>query len=321
MILEHHYPMKRPYTFTLLFCMLLLPAMLMAQKPPVEGDDLIDLLGKRKENLQVKDMTDFIGDDYQSKGVKLGFRQGKVSSIELFNDKNPFSADIKRFQGVLPRGLSFRSKVVEVKKALGEGAMQQGELTKDYYLMKEYTLNTLDAYRITFYYYGGRMLQVSIDLQKGAAGAAEEKAATKKLDIRGGDYVYMIKKNSQNRNVKKLVKYLGEPTYKDRNVRDWVEKGAAMEMDNKGNVTWLGLYNKGQRSKWTGKTYKAYTHLLPFGVKFNDGRDIITKKAGHPDKTEGSTMIYNISYAQVKIHLSGGGIAFIEMMEQPEEDE
>jgi hypothetical protein len=275
------------------FCFLFISALLKAQAP-VEGDELIKLIGMRQGNDIVKKLDDYIGGNIESAGISITYSQNIVTRIDCYNSNNPFFPNATPFAGKLPKELDFSQTIFKAKSLFGEGFTEDGEIPAEYTLSKSFPLNDLDAYLISISFRKGKMAVFSVIYQKGDAEKAEDAdaAGTGEIVIRGDDYFFMIKKNVYNKEVEKFLSTLGYTDYEDRNVRMYIKKGVAMYFNSKRQIEKIIFYSGGQPTSKRPEKFSAFAGKMPHNLKFTDSRDIVLQKAGKPMADDGNKMIF-----------------------------
>jgi len=293
-------------TFVFLFS-----AIISSAQAPVEGDDLIKLIGLRQGNDLVKKLDDYIGGSIETKGASITYDQSVVSRVDMYNSNNPFFPNSTPFPGKLPKGLDFTQTIFKAKSLLGEGFEEDGEMATDYTLSKSFPLNELDAYMMSLNFRKGKLAVVSIIYKKGDAEKAEDADAEKtgEVVIRGDDYFFMVKKNLYNKEVEKLLLTLGYTDYEDRNVLMFIKKGISIHLNSKRQIEKIIFYSGGQLTSKRPDKFSPFQGKMPYNLKFTDARDIVLQKAGSPKADEGGKMIFaDNTGAEVEVLFSGSTV-------------
>jgi hypothetical protein len=298
------------YVFYLLVIIFVFCIKLAAQ-PPVEGDELIKLIGLRQNNDKVRKLEEYIGSNIEGKGASITYDQNVVVRIDLYNSNNPFFQNTIPFAGKLPMGLDFSHTIFKAKAILGPGFEEDGEIPGAYSLSKKFPLNDLDAYKLNLDFRKGKMSMVSVIYLKGEAEKAEDAAADQadKPVIRGDDYFLMVKKNIYNKEVEKFIATLGFPDYEDRNIRMYIKKGVSINFNQQRQIEKITFYSGGQPTSRRPDKFAAFEGKMPYNLKFTDSREVILQKAGKPVVDDGNKMIFaDNSGAEVEVQFSGSKI-------------
>lgn len=281
-------------------------------QPPVEGDDLIRLIGMRQNNDKVKALESYIAGDIVGKGISITYEQNVVIRIDIYNHNNPFFQHTTPFVGKLPMGLDFSQTIFKAKSILGPGFEEEGEIPGTYLLSKKFPLNELDAYRIFIDFRKGKMSMVSIVYLKGEAEKAEDVQAAEagEIVIRGDDYFLMMKKNIYNKQVQQFLSTLEYPDYEDRSIRMYIKKGVTIGFNSQRQIENITFYSGGQPSSKKPERFSAFQGKMPYNLKFTDTKELVLQKAGRPSVEEGNKMIFaDNTGAEVEILFSGSTVS------------
>ena len=288
--------------------------------PPMEGDDLVKLIGARENAGNVLPLKNYVGENGNPKGINLTFINKRLARIELFNANSPWGEDIQQFKGELPKGLNFMSTIKDAKQALGNGFEISGEVSSNYYVTKSFDIDGTDAYQMNLEFIAGRLMTVSIVLVEGAGGGAGEDGGIVASDVPldGDDFLSMIKKNMYHRSLNAALKYLGPA--EEHNKKFIVHPGGGMEVifNQSGQIEWVYLYGGGQTSQNEGLSMERSPLPLPFGLKFGDNIDKINKFVGQPTGYEGGIAYMDQGYARVYLVMSGGGLSLVKVGVNPD---
>lgn len=284
---------------------------LMAQVPPIQGDDLMTALGQRKSTFSSRELLTFVGANGNPKGIKINFVNNKLARIELYNDDNPWGADIRRFRGGLPKNISFDDDIKTTKQKLGNGFEVSGDVETMYYVTKNYQMSTGDTCQLNAEFSKGRMINFALIFYPGS-GEVGEDGNKYVLPITGWDYLTMVKKNTYNKQLNTLLSLVGSPTFKNRTTLVYSEAGVEILFNKYQQVDWLNFYSSGT-SEVGSQSMKKCELPLPMEVKFGDTRSNVTSRLGEPASTDGNKLIYNVEYARVYITVSGSGVSFVQV--------
>ncbi len=293
----------------ILWILLLIQYSIFAQAP-VEGDELIKLIGLRKGNDKAAAFENYIGTNIEAKGASITFDQNVVMRIDLYNSNNPFFPGATPFAGKLPKDLDFSQTIFKAKALLGEGFEQDGEPAGALTISKQYPLNDLDAVKLTVDFRKGKMSMVTLMYQKGEAekAADAEAAGEGGIIIRGDDYFYMVKKNIYNKEVEKFLMTLGNHDFEDRSIQMFIKKGVTIQFNQAKQIRKITFYSGGQPSSKRPPDFAAFEGKMPFNLKFSDTKDVVIQKAGNPKTDEGNRMVYTDSNAEVEVILNSGKV-------------
>ena len=295
-----------------------------SDQSPVQGDDLLELLGKRRTADNVERLNKFIGNKESKedisflnygKGIQMNVERSVVRGLDFYNDKNRYSEEFKRFQGNLPRDMNFDNTIYEVKQRMGEEFEAEGELTGTYTLTNTFRLNDDDDYALTVEFYSGRMTRVSIMYIEG--GSREEKdegGVGIKKGFSGHDFFIMIKKNRYNRELKIFTQQLGKPVVNDKKQQLYLKDGVDIRFNEMGLISAITLYSGGQTSSYKDEVFEPYTLKLPYGIKMSNSRDAVIMKAGSPKSGSGNVITYHEGFADMQVVFSGGKIDHVKII-------
>lgn len=290
----------------------------MGQESPYQGDNFMTLLGLRKTNGHIAKMNLYIGGDPDGKGVKLTIVDNICIRVDIYNDNNPWGPNIKRFQGELPKGLTFEDKIPEAKQKLGNGFNADGDVFSNYFVSKTFLLESNDTCLMNLEYTNGRLTTVSLAYIKSAANEKEEeKKNAPEPPIYGEDILIMIKKNQYNHEYVKLTQTLGYPSYADRYVRVYADGGVEFHFNKDKQIEWVYLYSGGVGGAG-GQNMSKYKLPLPYGAEFGESQSSIMSKLGQPDGTEGNMIYYNENYARVYYQFLGGKLSIVKVGINPD---
>lgn len=299
--------------FAIKLLLVLFPLAVLAQDAPVKGDDWISLLGQRNTAPAVAKVLSYIGDNGNPKGLKVTVQDSKVTRVDFFNKDNPWGADIKRFEGVMPKGITFDNNIAQCKKLLGEGFEFEGEISETYTLHKNFEMNSEDAYQINLEFLTGTLNSVALVLIPGGAKKFTQSGEENKTGIDGDDFLWLIKKNQYNKTYQDMQAAIGPPNVEERQTHIFANGGVEVLFDEGLNISSITFFSGGQAiSKGHIKTYQPFTLPLPFGIKFGDSQQDIISKAGQPSGTgEDGSMEYKQDYAQLNVGFSAGKVVTV----------
>lgn len=296
---------------------LLLSTLLMAQVSPVQGDDLIKALGQRETAPTVQKLKSFAEPNGNPKGIKITVLDRKLTRIELYNDNNPWGADIKQFMGSLPKGLSFSQNIDAAKKQLGANVEVSGDPFESYYVFKNYPLTGKDSAQVNLEFIQGRLVNVAlIYLESDSPVKSGDGEATYPLN--GDDYLVMIKKNVYNKELGKLFQLMGYASFKGRYELVYAKEGVEILFNKDAQVDWIYLYSGGETSTVGGQSMQKCPFPLPFDLKFGMSAVSIGNIIGPPQGREGGTLIYNQGYARVYLDMGGSGLKKVRVGVNPD---
>ena len=288
---------------------------LFAQVPPVQGDDLITALGQRKSSMTSRELLAFEGANGNPKGIKLNFINNRLARIELYNDDNPWGEDIRQFRGGLPKNINFSDDIKTAKQKLGNGFEVSGNVESNYYVTRNYQLQSGDTCQVNLEFINGRLINLALIYFEGS-GVGDDGKPTG-FPITGWDYLVMVKKNSYNKQLGTLFTLVGYPTYKDRTSLVYGEAGVEILFNKYQQVEWLNFYSSGT-SQVGGQNMSKCELPLPMDVKFGDNISSISSRLGQPDSRDANKLIYNSGYARVYITMSGSGVSFVQVGINPD---
>jgi hypothetical protein len=276
------------------FIIILVAAIKSDAQSPVDGDELIKLIGLRQNNDKVKKLDDYIGGNIEAKGASITYDQSVVVRIDLYNNNNPFFQNTTPFAGALPKGLDFSQTIFKAKAILGEGFEEDGDIPTAYTLSRKFPLNDMDAYKLSLDFRKGKMSMVSVIYQKGDAEKAEDADAAKsgEVVIRGDDYFFMVKKNIYNKEVEKFISTLGYSDFEDRSMRMYIKKGVTLHFNQKRQIEKITFFSGGQPTSKRPDKFSPFEGKMPYNLKFTDTREVVLQKAGKPAVDEGNKMIF-----------------------------
>lgn len=284
---------------------------LMAQVPPVQGDDLMKALGQRKSTLTSRELLTFVGNNGNPRGIKVIFINNKLARIELYNDDNPWGADIRRFRGGLPKNISFDDDIKTAKQKLGNGFEASGDVESSYYVIKNYQMETGDTCQLNLEYINGRLINLALIYYPGSGEVGEDGKANV-LPITGWDYLTMVKKNTYNKQLNTLLGLVGNPSFKNRTTLVYSDAGVEILFNKYQQVEWMNFYSSGT-SEVGSQSMKKCELPLPMEVSFGNSMGDVTSRLGGPAAREGNKLIYNVEYARVYITVSGSGVSFVQV--------
>ncbi len=295
----------------LLLTLIVLPAI--AQ--PVQGDDLIKLLGKRNSVSDIQSLERYIGNDFATRGIKLDITRNVLQTIDLYNNENPYLPEMQQFKGKLPKGLKFGSSIFDAKKSLGEGYKTEGEVTASLVLIKEFPLNAVDGYEISLDFQKGRLTIVTLKFVEGGAANQEEASSAATIGISNSDYFEMVKKNAYNLKYVTLKNAIGASYDADRTKQIFLKQGLAVYFNNKSMIEKMVFYSGGQPYEdRSGMKFGGFPVILPLGIKFTDTETIVRQKCGTPAGNENGALVYTQGIGKLLVYFSGGKVGRLEMV-------
>ncbi len=295
-----------------------------AQESPVQGDELLKILGQPRNSEIATKLNNFIGNKESKedisflnygKGVQVNIERSIVKGIDLYNDNNPYSTEFKKFHGKLPLEIAFENTIFQVKQKIGEGFESSGEVSSSYQLIKVFKLNENDDYRMTVEFSTGRLIMVSLSFIEGGAGGADtpEKQQSASKGFYGNDFFTMIRKNQYNLEFTRFREILGYPTFENRSRKLWVEQGVEVTFSADGSIAGISLYSGGQPSNHQGMNFSPYLLDLPYGIRMENTKSALMKKLGQPHSQVGSTVIYKERHVDFQIAFKGEKIDFVKI--------
>lgn len=314
----------RPKHLLVLLSLFLFSILASAQESPVQGDDLLKVLGQNKNAELATQINNYIGNKdtkedisflNYGKGVQVNIEQNIMKTIDLYAGDNPYSSEFKEFQGKLPLGLSFNFTIHQTKLTIGEGYEVTGDVMSTYQLTKINKLNDDDDYRLIVEFSTGRMVMISISYLEGGekTGEGEEGESSGSGDrFKGNDFFTMMKKNPYNRQFVLFRRYIGTPTHEDKTKQIYVKEGVDVRFTN-GTIQSITLYSGGQTSDYKGMPYLSYRYDLPYGMRIENSRGAIIKKLGTPASDNGNVVSYRERAALVEIAFKGEKIDWVKI--------
>lgn len=277
---------------------------------PIEGDELPKLLGQQQASSQVQSLESYIGGSYEARGIKLHYSpEGILIRIELFNGDNPWGQGIQKFQGKMPKGITFDDKIVQAKKKLGEGIEVDGEVSNTYFIYKQFELNNYDSYKISAEYIAGRLISLSMILEEGGSGDLMEDGTVNKSSFKGENLLSIVKKSKNNLELQNLIALFETYySYADKTHIIYAPHGLEVVTDYSGIVQQVIVYSQGENTS-QGELTGAFKYPLPYGLKFQDTRGDVTQKLGQPAGEENGGIYYNYGPSRLGIHFGGGKIS------------
>lgn len=300
--------------FTVLMKSLILPFLLLSLfaigQVPVEGDELIKIIGMRKGAGKVGELEKYLNDDIQGKGFSLTFDNNVLIRIDFYNKNNPYFSDLSPFSGKLPKGLSFENTVFKTKSIIGEGFKEDGEPANVLTLSKQFPLTDMDAVNISIEFRKGKMSMLALIMEKGGAEKAEDadKAKEGGIVIRGDDYFFMVKKNIYNKEVENFISTLGYYDYSDRSILMYIQKGVTIQLNQAKQIRKITFYSGGQPSSKNPPSFLPFEGKMPYNLKFSDTPELVLQKAGTPKINTGGKMIFQDAMADVEILFANGKV-------------
>ena len=283
---------------------------------PVDGDKLLSLLGKRQNVTMVSQLNDWIGEGYMERGIRLIFDDSKkLTSIDIYNDKNPYMVEMQKFPGELPLGLLFEHRIVHAKKILGENYTTEGEPSSGLMLIKEFPLDEVDGYEISLDFQVGRLVAVTLKFVESGALSSAETNSIAKTGIRGEDYFTLMKKNAYHLKFKQLNEAIGAPYHTERNKSLYIKQGLGVYFNKDAAIEKMIFYSAGfPCEERPGMLYAEYPIILPYGIKFTDTRQIVIEKCGPPAAEENGALVYKQGLGKLMVFFSGGKVSKLEMV-------
>lgn len=292
-----------------------------AQQSPVEGDDLIKCLGQPKTGELVSKLNNFIGNKdakeeisflNYGKGIQVNIQKTIVTSIDLYNEDNPYSAEFKRFPGKLPLDISFDFTIFKTKQKMGEGFETTGEVEETMQLLKVFRLNENDDYRMTVEFKVGRMIMMSLTYIEGGAGGSDSTGGGSRAEngFTGNDFFTMMKKNKYNLEFSRLAGLLGNSTFENRTRRLYADDGVDVVFKD-GGIQRITLYAGGQSCDYKGMNFQPYQFDLPYGLRMENTKSAIIKKLGSPVSESGNEITYKERITNFSIGFKGEKIDYV----------
>jgi hypothetical protein len=298
-----------------------------AQESPVQGDDLLKVLGQNKNSDFAVQLNEYIGNKSTKedisflnygKGVQVNIEESKIKKIDLYNDENPYSTEFKKFQGKLPLDLSFENTIHQAKMKIGEGYEVTGDVMGIYQVNKTMKLNDDDDYRLSVEFTTGRMVSVSLTYLEAGEGAAEGEEGGEEKPVnnnifKGNDFFTMMHKNTYNRQFVLFTRLFYAPAHKDATKMIYVKEGVDIRFEDDA-IQSITLYSGGQQSDYKGMTFGTYVFDLPHGMRMENTRSGVLKKLGTPVSDNGSVVTYRERAAELQIAFKGEKIDWVKII-------
>ncbi len=278
---------------------------------PVEGDELLKILGLRNANDKVAQMEKYLDKNVQKNGYTLSFDNNVLVRIVLYNSNNPYFTNVTPFAGAMPKGLDFSQTIFKCKSILGEGFEEDGDKANRYEMSKKFPHGDMDAVEIKLDFVKGKLAMVSLILARGAAEEAEDKegGGGSESVIRSDDYFMMIKKNFFNKEVERFTETLDERgVYRDRKHIVYIHDGVEFHINDMKHIDRIIFYSGGQSVEQKAANFEKFTGKLPYNLKFTDTKAIVQEKAGAPTGGDGNMMLFKDSGCEVEVYFSGANV-------------